>query len=315
MTGFSTTVSITDSMGDMRRTALALALALVPLAACGDDAPASDGLVTVVAGFYPLELLASRVGGDRVEVTSLAQPGAEPHDLELRPAQVAAISDADLVIHLAGFQPAVDDAVAQEASERAFDAAAVQPLEQGFVPLEDGELHEDEAGQDPHVWLDPKRYGRLASALADRLATVDPEGASDYRSRAATLVSELTELDTEMSTGLARCERKELVTSHNAFGYLARAYGLQQVAITGLTPEEEPSPGRLAEVVDLSRAKNVTTVFFEELVSPKVAQSLAREIGATAAVLDPLESSPVTGDYLSAMRANLTALRTALGCA
>lgn len=298
----------------MRLTALALALAVLPLAACGDDPAAPDAPMTVVAGFYPLELLASRVGGDRVAVTSLAQPGAEPHDLELRPAQVAAISDADLVVHLKGFQPAVDDAVAQEASGRSFDAAAVSPLEQGFVPLEDGELHEDEAGQDPHVWLDPERYGGLATALADRLADVDPSGADGYRARAAALVAELDALDTEMATGLARCTRKELVTSHNAFGYLARAYGLQQIAITGLTPEEEPSPGRLAEVVDLARAKGVTTVFFEELVSPKVAQSLAREIGATAAVLDPLESAPATGDYLTAMRSNLAALRTALGC-
>lgn len=299
----------------MRLTAFALALAVLPLAACGDDAPAAqDGPVTVVAGFYPLELLARRVGGSRVQVTSLAQPGAEPHDLELRPAQVAAISDADLVVHLAGFQPAVDAAVEQEAAGRALDMAAVQPLEQGFVPLEDGELHEDEAGADPHVWLDPERYAGLAQALANRLAEVDPAGAEGYRSRAVALGEELTALDAELASGLARCARKEVVTSHNAFGYLARAYGLQQVAITGLTPEDEPSPGRLKEVVDLARDKGVTTVFFEELVSPKVAQSLAREIGATAAVLDPLETAPEDGDYLTSMRANLAALRTALGC-
>lgn len=299
----------------MRLTALALALAVLPLAACGDDAPATEGgPVTVVAGFYPLELLARRVGGPRVQVTSLAQPGAEPHDLELRPAQVAAISDADLVVHLAGFQPAVDAAVEQEAAGRALDMAAVQPLEQGFVPLEDGELHEDEAGADPHVWLDPERYAGLAQALANRLAEVDPAGAEGYRSRAAAFGEQLTELDSELASGLARCARKEVVTSHNAFGYLARAYGLQQVAITGLTPEDEPSPGRLKEVVDLARDKGVTTVFFEELVSPKVAQSLAREIGATAAVLDPLETAPEDGDYLTSMRTNLAALRTALGC-
>lgn len=298
----------------MRLTALALALAVLPLAACSDSPAAQDDPVTVVAGFYPLELLASRIGGDRVEVTSLAQPGAEPHDLELRPAQVASVTDADLVVHLKGFQPALDDAVAQEAPGRAFDAAAVQPLEQGFVPLEDGELHEDEAGQDPHVWLDPERYAAIATALADRLAEVDPAGADGYRSRVADLNAELTGLDTELAAGLARCTRKEIVTSHNAFGYLARAYGLQQVAITGLTPEDEPSPRRLAEVIELAREKGVTTVFFEQLVSPKVAESLAREIGATAAVLDPLESAPDTGDYLTTMRSNLTALRTALGC-
>jgi zinc transport system substrate-binding protein len=295
----------------MRRALLLLPLALLPLTACGDPADgAASGRTEVVVGFYPLEFLVARVGGDRVSVTSLAKPGAEPHDLELTPGQVAAVADADLVVHLGGFQPALDDA----APDGALDVAEVEPLEQGFVPLEDGELHEDEAGVDPHVWLDPERYAGVADAVADRLAEVDAAGAQGYRDRAAQLRTELTALDTELASGLATCERRDLVTSHNAFGYLARAYDLEQVAITGLTPEEEPSPGRLAAVTDLARARGVTTVFFEELVSPKVAESLAREIGAKAAVLDPLESAPDDGDYLSAMRANLVALRAALDC-
>lgn len=292
----------------MRR-ALAL-LALLPLVACGGPEPASDGRTQVVVGFYPLEFLVERVGGDRVDVTSLAKPGAEPHDLELTPAQVAAVRDADLVVRLDGFQPALDDA----APDGALDVAAVQPLEPGFVPLEDGELHEDEAGTDPHVWLDPERYAGLADAVAERLAEVDPAGSEGFRTRAAALRTELTALDADLAAGLETCERRDLVTSHNAFGYLARAYDLEQVAITGLTPEEEPSPGRLRAVVDLARERGVTTVFFEQLVSPKVAESLAREIGAKAAVLDPLESEPASGDYLSAMRTNLVALRAALGC-
>ena len=297
-----------------RSTSLALtALLALGLAGCSDDAPADDR-PTVVVGFYPLQLLAERIGGDRVRVVSLAAPGAEPHDLELTPAQVAEVSDADLVLHLSGFQPAVDDAVEQEASDRALDVAEVEPLEKGFVPVEDGELHEDEAGDDPHVWLDPERYARLATAVSARLAQVDPEGGDAYRAGAAALRTDLTTLDVEMAAGLRTCARKDLVTSHNAFGYLARAYGLQQIAVTGLTPEDEPSPGRLAEVTDLAKRRGVTTVFFETQVSPKVAESLARAVGARTAVLEPLETAPEEGDYLTAMRANLTALRAALGC-
>jgi zinc transport system substrate-binding protein len=301
----------------LARALLTAALAL-PLAACGDDAPATgpagEERLSVAAAFYPLELLAQRVGGDAVEVKGLARGGAEPHDLELTPQQVAEVSEADLVVYLQGFQPAVDDAVEQQAADRALDVAGVAPLEQGFVPLEGGELHEDEKGADPHVWLDPERYAALGTAVGERLAEVDPDGAAGYRERAAALRAELLALDAEMAKGLTGCARKDLVTSHNAFGYLARAYGLQQVAITGLTPEDEPTPRRLAEVTRLARERGVTTVFFEELVSPKVAQALAREIGAKAEVLDPLETAPETGDYLSAMRTNLATLRTALGC-
>jgi zinc transport system substrate-binding protein len=117
-----------------------------------------------------------------------------------------------------------------------------------------------------------------------------------------------------MQAGLGNCAVDTLVTSHDAFGYLAAAYGLEQVAVAGLSPEDEASPRRLAEVAAQAEAAGVTTIFFEESVSPKVAESLAREVGATATVLSPLELAPESGDYLSAMRDNLQRLRTALGC-
>jgi zinc transport system substrate-binding protein len=268
----------------------------------------------VAAAFYPLEFLTERVGGDLVEVTGLTQPGAEPHDLELTAKQVASLGETDLVVFERGFQPAVDEAVDEHAKDRALDLAAVQPLEQGFVPLEEGELHEDEKGADPHIWLDPQRMQALADATAKRLAAVNPAAAQTFEANAAALKTELSTLDQEFRDGLAGCARKEFVTSHNAFGYLARRYRLDQVAITGLTPEAEPSPKRLIEVAKLAKDRKVTTIFFEELVSPKTAQSLAREVGAKAQVLSPLEAAPESGDYFSAMRTNLASLRAALGC-
>jgi zinc transport system substrate-binding protein len=288
----------------LRRGALLLSTALA-LAACGsspqegpaDDAAADGPVLDVAAGLYPLELLARRVGADGASVEGLSPPGAEPHDLELTPRQVAALSEADLVLYLKGFQPAVDEAVAQRAPDRALDLAAVNAQ-----------------GEDPHVWLDPMRYAELADAVAERMGQVAPDRAADFAAAAAQLRAELEQLDEDFRTGLADCEREQFVTSHDAFGYLARAYDLEQVPVTGLTPEDEPSPGRLAEVADLAREAGVTTVFFEDTASPKVAEALASEVGATAAVLSPLETAPEQGDYFTAMRANLAALQDALGC-
>ena len=222
---------------------------------------------------------------------------------------------ADLVVHLAGFQPAVDEAVQQHAGDRALDAADVTPLRAGHVPVEDGEQDPDDEGRDPHVWLDPLRYAALADAVGARLAGLAPDRADELHGRARALRAELEALDGEFRAGLADCARRQIVTSHNAFGYLAAAYGLEQVAVTGLTPDQEPRPGRLADVATYARGHGVTTIFFEELVGPDVAESLAAEVGVRAVALSPLEGAPASGDYFTAMRADLAALQDALGCA
>ena len=308
----------------MKRTAAALLLLCLGLSACGGasdtDAsatgatPAAEGGLRVATAFYPLEFLARRLGGDAVTVENLTAPGTEPHDLELTPQQVARLGEDDLVLYLEGFQPAVDEAVAQQASDAAFDVSTVTPLQPGYVPIEEGVAEPDEEGTDPHVWLAPLRYADIADAVARRMGELAPEQAQAFTSRAGELRTELAALDGEFRSGLASCQRTQIVTSHNAFGYLAGAYGLEQVSLTGLTPEEETSPARLAEVADYAEQNGVTTIFFEELVSPDVAESLAAEVGAQAVELSPLEGAPEEGDYFTQMRANLASLRTALGC-
>ncbi|GIG92731.1 metal ABC transporter substrate-binding protein [Plantactinospora endophytica] len=308
-------------------------LALAGAAACGNDGTGADpDRVDVVAAFYPLQFVAERVGGDAVRVTNLAKPGAEPHDLELNPGQVGQVSDAELIVYLAGFQPSVDEAVQQQAGDRAFDVAGVQPLLDAAAGGHDhegegadhaaeeaggAEEHAEEAsGKDPHVWLDPTRLAGVADKLAERLGAVDSDRAADYTARAKALRTDLEALDSEYAQGLKTCQRRELVTSHTAFAYLAERYQLEQIGISGLTPEDEPAPQRLAEVAAEAREHKTTTIFFETLVSPKVAETIAREVGAATAVLDPIEGLQPgsTGDYLSVMRSNLGALRTALGC-
>lgn len=327
----------------MPRRLLALAAAgLLPLAAgaCADQDSTGAGGAEVVAAFYPLQFLAERIAADQIGVTGLAPPGVDAHDLELTPSQVADVAGAELVIYLDGFQPAVDAAVAGHAG-RALDAAGVVPLldavdggahahegeddqdhdePEGEHEEEHEEEHEGEhggEGMDPHLWLDPQRMATLGDRIAAELGEVDPEHAAAYTANAEALAGELATLDAEYTAGLADCERRELVVSHAAFGYLTDRYDLHQVAVTGLAPEDEPSPQQLATAIEQAREHHATTIFFEALVSPDVAEVIATEVGAETAVLDPIEGlAPDSGeDYLSLMRGNLAALRTGLGCA
>ena len=282
-----------------------MVLAAVATTGClrpGDQARAqgSGDDPQVVTSFYPLQFVTERIAGDAVAVHNLTKPGAEPHDLELTPHDVAELADADLVVYLSGFQPAVDTAVAEQAST-SYDVAGAADL----------------AAKDPHFWLDPIRLADVAGSLADRLAQLAPDDAASFRRNASTLRAELMALDSDYVTGLAHCASTDLVTSHAAFGYLAERYGLTQRGITGLRPEDEPSPGALAEITDFVRTHDVRTVYSETLVSPAVAKTLARETGARSAVLDPLEGLDDTStgsDYLAVMRANLATLREGQSC-
>lgn len=293
----------------MRRwPALLLAAALPLVAAC---APASMGSPDqqatgprVVAAFYPLQYAAEQVGGSAVDVANLTQPGIEPHDLELSAQQVGQIADADLVLYVKGFQPAVDEAIAQQAPDRAIDVSAAV-----------SQLTLDGAA-DPHVWLDPANMSAIGTAIAERLAEISPDDAASYAKNSAALTSAMSALTAEYASALKQCRTRTMVVSHDAFGYLAHAFGLTQVGISGLSPDAEPSPARLREVADVVKSQNVDTIYYETLVDPKVAQTIADETGATAAKLDPLEGLQpgASGDYASVMRENLATLAKGQGC-
>lgn len=311
------------------------------LAACGsgggtDDGGASDTAgpseqasagqdrVQALASFYPLEFLLQAVGGDLVDVGSLAPAGAEPHDLELSPAQVAQLPGTDLVLYLSDFQPAVDHAVA-ETGAHALDIASAVDLESWADHTEadhDGEDHaedgHDHGSLDPHFWLDPHRMSAAATAVADALSEIDPDNAATFERNAAALANDLLSIDEAYQDGLASCDSSVIVASHEAYGYLADAYGLQQAGVSGLDPESEPSPARLREISEIVRAEGVRTIFTESLVNPRVAQVLADDLGIGTAVLDPIEALTPTSDgadYLAIMRSNLESLRAGLGCA
>jgi zinc transport system substrate-binding protein len=320
----------------LRPLAALLSVSAVLLAAAcggaGDGQPgaAQSGRPQVVVAFYPFQFIAARVAGGHADVSNLTEPGAEPHDVELTPKQVGSIGEAGLVVYEKSFQPAVDEAVEQSGNANVLDTASVVPLQDLGTEEhahEDGAEHDEHEAEheegghehalDPHVWLDPTNLATISTAVAEKLAALDPAHAADYTRNAETLRSDLSTLDQEFTSGLASCQRREFITQHEAFGYLARRYQLEQIPIGGLSPDAEPSPARIAEVQQEARKHGVTTIFYETLVSPAVAEAIAGDLKLKTDVLDPIEGiTPESKgqDYLQVMRANLSALQAANQC-
>ena len=282
----------------------------------------------VMASFYPLQYLTEKIGGDLVDVESLTPPGAEPHDLELSNQKVQQLSQAGAVVYLKGFQSAVDKAVELNAPKTVIDVSTSVDLvdaekhESELDVADDGEEteeaheHEHEHGStDPHFWLDPTRMASAATQIGDALAQADPANAETYKKNAASTKSQMEALSKKLVDGTAKCQQKEFVTSHEAFGYLADRTGLTQLGLSGLDPDSTPSPARLKQISDAVKARGITTIFTEELLSPKVAETLAKDLGITTAVLDPIESqADDSKDYEAVMNENLEALQKALSC-
>lgn len=282
-------------------------------AACGGSGGEGDGRPQVVAAFYPLFEAAQRVGGDLVRARNLTPAGSEPHDIELNSRQVDQIEDAAVLVYLGrGFQPAIEKAAERATGAKVDVLSTLSDLRRAGA--DDRELEVD-----PHVWLDPRNQKAIVATVAGALSEADPANRATYEANALAYTRELDELDAAFVAGLATCQRRVLVTAHEAFGYLAARYGLTQEALAGLEPESEPTPQRMADLARRVRADGSTTIFYETLVSPRVAESLAREAGVATAVLDPLEGltdadAKAGRTYISAMRENLAAIRAALGC-
>jgi zinc transport system substrate-binding protein len=258
------------------------------------SAAETDSPTQVVAAIAPLAEIVTEIAREGTIVTTLAAPGVEPHDLELTATQVNAIEDADLVVYLRGLIPQVDEAVKNRKGTSLDVLNAVDLLKV------DGTV-------DPHVWLDPSRFAKISEAIGGSLATSEPTKLKTY-------LEKINTLEAEFESGLKNCKHREIVTGHDAFGYLATKFGLTQVSVSGLSPEAEPSPNRMAEITDVIKRTGATTVFAESEEGSDFAEALAREAGVQVATLSPMESIPTGSSYFSVMRNNLAALRTALVC-
>ena len=285
-----------------------------------------DVQVTVAASFYPLAFLAEQVGGDAVSVLQVTPGGTEPHDYEPSPQQLVAIHNADVFLMNGEGVDAWGDAIFDELQEKGIatirmtDSVELMDSPSEEEHNEEEEDHGHEQGEhDPHIWLSPVLIQEEAILIRDAFIEADPAHAELYRTNASRIITELEDLDSAYRTGLADCAQTFIVTSHNAFRYMTEEYGFEALAIAGLDAHEEPSAARIAELANLAREKNINYIFFETLVSPKLAETVANEIGAESLVLNPLEGLTANEmeqghDYLSIMYMNLANLRTAMQC-
>lgn len=301
-------------------------LSLSLLTGCGTqpaDTAAGDGRLRVLTSFYPMYDFACKIGGDCIDVTNMVPSGTEPHDWEPSTNDLKNLEKADVFIYNgADMEPWADDLLVS----RSDTLRVVEASENVELRTTDGEhehAHEHEDADhhhgdfDPHVWLDPENAKIEMEAIRDALCAADPENSTVFQSNYEKYAAELDALDAEFREKLAPLPNRTIVVAHEAFGYLCDAYGLTQVGIEGLSPDSEPDPGRMAEVIDFVREHSISTIFFEELVSPKVAEAIASETGAQAKMLSPLEGlsdeqAAAGADYFSVMHDNLAALMEAL---
>jgi len=281
--------------------------------------------LSIAASFYPIEEIVRSVAGDSVVVFGLTPPGEGAHDLELTASQVTRLETADIVFYIGdGFQPGVEKVLSSLPSTtkkvdllQELTVVDVIPQLEGTEGETDGEVLA--SGKDPHVWLDPANMATMTRTVASVLSSVQGLDSEMIAAAADAYVTELETLGAEFDAGLATCESRVLVTSHRAFEYLAQRTNLQQVAIAGVNPEEEPSAKSLEAIAEFAIANNVSTIFFETLLPPDLANIIANEIGATTDLLDPIEGFSQEdldegSSYVVAQRSNLERLRKGLKC-
>ena len=298
----------------------ALLLFATLLSGCTTEQPASNR-ISVAASFYPIEYIARRTGGDLIDVYNPVPPGAEPHDLELTPRTIERIQNSKVFLYLGhGFQPSIDRALDTVTGPSTISKDVSEGVE--LVPAtahEEEEAPVEGEALDPHIWLDPMRAEKMVTNSEQALSQADPANKAVYNSNAEKLHGELSVLNDEFKQGLANCTRKDFVTSHAAFAYIAESYGLEQVPVSGISPEAEPSPAKLSEIIAFAREHDVKYIFFETLVDPSVAELIASEVGAQTLVLNPIEGLTSDqqnegSDYFTLMRQNLANLKLALDC-
>lgn len=269
----------------------------------------------MVTSFYPIYFLATQIAGSNADVTNLVPAGVEPHDYELTPQDLGNIQGSNLLVVNGLLEPWFADVEENLKGEN----VSILNLSQQMQFLQATDKEESPSGKDPHIWLDPVRMIEMANLISAALIKIDPLNTEIYAANASLLDQKLADLDTEYKTGLSACSQKSFVTSHAAFAYLAQRYGIEQMPISGLNPDQEPSAQDMKDIVDFVRTNDVKIIFFESLVNPALSETIANEVGAQTMVLNPIEGltkeqTLAGGDYFTEMRNNLANLKVALGC-
>lgn len=274
-----------------------------------------DERIQIVTSFYPLSYIATMIGGNLVSVINLVPAGVEPHDFEPSPRNLVEIGNADILLYNgASFEPWV------KKWEKSTKARPMYTISMSDVLMEQSiSLIENDGGVDPHFWLDPVIMKNQVEIIRALLVQADPSHKELFDNNALIFLSTLDALDQRFRSGLSSCSLRDIVVLHDAFSYLARQYNFTATAIEGISPEEEPSPKDLVRIIDLVREKGVKYIFFETIASPKFSELIAREVGGSTLVLNPIESLTPNDvqfgeDYFSIMEKNLNNLRKAMVC-
>src|SRR5579883_2598969 len=265
----------------------------------------SSAKISVTASFYPVYFFSQQIGGDKVNVVNITPAGAEPHDYEPTASDIVHIESSRMLVVSGAVEPWVASVTQNLDPQHTLVVTAAKDLTTRQL-TEDGKT-----GVDPHVWLDPVLAQSMVQSILQGYEQIDPANTSYYQANAQALIAKLKDLDTAYRQGLADCQRKDIVTSHAAFGYLAVRYGLNQVPIAGLSPDAEPSEQQLASLAQFVKNNHVTYIFFESLASPKLSQTLAQETGAKTLELNPLEG--LTSEELAAGKDYVTEMEQNLG--
>jgi zinc transport system substrate-binding protein len=275
--------------------------------------------VVVVTSFYPLFDLASSVGGERIEVINLTPPGVDPHEFEPSLKDIAKTEKADIFLYNGGGL----DPWAEEKEKELLEKGVVVLNMSSLFHLLEGDEHDHKDDhhheEDPHFWLDPIMAKEIAENIFSELIKVDPEGEKYYQKNKDLLMILFDELHEEYSSKLGDCDLNTVVISHASLGYLAERYEFGMVSISGISPVEEPSAKKMAEITDMVKEKGINHIFFETTIPSTLSATIAEETGAETLVFNPISSLTKNEleegkNYFSIMQENLEALRVALGC-
>ena len=293
--------------------ALGVSIALA-FSGCGSQTPAKQDTtekIKVVASFDAMKEITQAIGGNKVDVTTIIPEGIEPHDYELKTSDVQKLQEAKLFVYNGlGMEAWADKAIQTASADNLMSVALaehVQPIE-----LTDPEEIEEHGAYDPHAWLGLTSAKEEASAVKDALIKISPEDKEYFEKNYMAFADEIDKMQEEYMKKVANATRKEIVTGHAAFGYLCRDLGISQESVEDVFASGEPSAQKLAELTDFCKAHNVKVIFTEDLVSPAVSETLAKEAGAKAEAIHTIESAEDGMTYLARMKDNLNKIAAAL---
>lgn len=296
---------------------------LVFAAGCVREDTAKSDKISIITTLYPLYEFSKTVGGDKADVLLLLPPGTEPHTYDPKPSDIIKIANADIFVYIGEhMEPWAEDILKGIDNQNIIVIDSSKDI--SMIGHEE-EIHEHEeemhehGEHDPHIWLDFENDKQIITAITNALASKDPKHAEFYSNNAATYITRLNALDKKFREGLSDCRHDAFITGgHSAFSYLAHKYGLEQISVFGLSPDAEPSPKKVAEIIEIAKEKGLHYIFFEEIVNPKTAEVIADEIGAQTLVINPAASlnkkQMQEETFISIMEKNLESLRIGLGC-